>query len=660
MKAAAAISSAKETAARSPVKAKENQAQTAAAVNLTAIPDVIRVLQRKSFCPCDGGCPSCLGDIQPKLTIGQPNDKYEQEADRAADQVMRMPERKESLVTGHWSLGKRQKDSSLVNGHSSLVQRQAGCTGPACTEEEEPLQTKSIGDRITPLDYVQRQEETVPEEEEEEEEPAQLKSLDNKSPPVTTGLQHQIQSLSAGGQPLSADIRSFFESRFSRDFSDVRVHTGPQAAETARAIHARAFTLGKDVVFGTGQYQPASREGRRLLAHELTHTVQQSKDRNSSLIVQREGDPTQIPPGMACPPAASTPSGTSSVFEFPNARTDLNALQKAEIENFVINWHALGGNINVRLDGYASKPGPDRLNWTLSCDRALAVQAELMSPSSGATPGIPGSYIEMYAHGETDEFSTAGSGSDRRVNLYIPSAPPVPPHPVPPHPVPPRDQFICGPDISTPLRNVFTNIQTWFRSTALTDFQRARSCAGIVGNLISFVNPIMAWDIRQLFLPNTSWLAFPPHFPPCGSPASGAPASDDRENATTSPCGNSVQVGSRCFLAGTANYGTYGIMCKLCFDHYLRMVISKPWLLPFMGTLSDYSEGGMITRILLYKSVSFDNPIPPIAWALAAYWGGPGAVPSGGENRSHCTDRCPAGNSRTLPFSFVWEPYMAR
>jgi len=645
MRALAVTSNTNETSSER-VGGNYSHKQDRGPVKISALPDsssFFRTLQRKSICACDGGCPLCRG-IQPKLTIGQPDDKYEREADRVADQVMRMPEPK----------------GSLVNGQSSLVQRQAGCTGPACTEEEEPVQTKSIGDRITPLDYVQRQEETVPAEEEEEEEPAQLKSLNNKSPPVTANLQNQIQLLRGGGQPLGDSTRAFFEPRFGMDFSDVRVHTEGIAEEAAKSVNARAFTLGKNVFFGTGQYQPASTEGRRLLAHELTHTVQQSKDRNSSLIVQREGDPTQIPPGMACPPAASTPSGTSSVFEFPNARTDLNALQKAEIENFVINWHALGGNINVRLDGYASKPGPDRLNWTLSCDRALAVQAELMSPSSGATPGIPGSYIEMYAHGETDEFSTAGSGSDRRVNLYIPSAPPVPPHPVPPHPVPPRDQFICGPDISTPLRNVFTNIQTWFRSTALTDFQRARSCAGIVGNLISFVNPIMAWDIRQLFLPNTSWLAFPPHFPPCGSPASGAPASDDRENATTSPCGNSVQVGSRCFLAGTANYGTYGIMCKLCFDHYLRMVISKPWLLPFMGTLSDYSEGGMITRILLYKSVSFDNPIPPIAWALAAYWGGPGAVPSRGENRSHCTDRCPAGNSRTLPFSFVWEPYMPR
>ena len=84
------------------------------------------------------------GTIQAKLTIGQPNDKYEQEADRVADQVMRMPKTK----------------GSLVNGHSSLVQRQSGC--PDCPEREE-IQTKPIADQITPL--VQRQ--VGPEEEEE-------------------------------------------------------------------------------------------------------------------------------------------------------------------------------------------------------------------------------------------------------------------------------------------------------------------------------------------------------------------------------------------------------------------------------------------------------------------------------------------------------------
>jgi hypothetical protein len=82
--------------------------------------------------------------------------------------------------------------------------------------------------------------------------------------------------------PKPAGERAFFEPRFGYDFGSVRVHTGARAAETAQAVQARAFTVGRDVVFGTGQYAPGTSAGRRLLGHELTHVVQQNKDSRNS------------------------------------------------------------------------------------------------------------------------------------------------------------------------------------------------------------------------------------------------------------------------------------------------------------------------------------------------------------------------------------------
>ncbi len=79
-----------------------------------------------------------------------------------------------------------------------------------------------------------------------------------------------------GGQPLEAGPRDFFEPRFGAAFGDVRVHTGAAAAESARALNARAYTLGNHIVFGAGEYQAQTDGGKRLLAHELTHVVQQS------------------------------------------------------------------------------------------------------------------------------------------------------------------------------------------------------------------------------------------------------------------------------------------------------------------------------------------------------------------------------------------------
>jgi hypothetical protein len=192
------------------------------------------------------------GFIQGKLIIGKPNDKYEQEADRVADEVMRMPE--------------------------PQVQRQS-----EEDEEEEMIQPKSIGEQITPL--IQRQVEP----EEEEEETLQAKA-EGQTPDVIPSLESRINALQGGGQSLSKETKNFFEPRFEHDFSGVRIHTDSNANQLARGINARAFTRGNNVVFGGGEYIPGSSRGKRLLGHELTHVVQQSHITR----LQRQVDPRHI------------------------------------------------------------------------------------------------------------------------------------------------------------------------------------------------------------------------------------------------------------------------------------------------------------------------------------------------------------------------------
>ena len=195
--------------------------------------------------------------IQAKLKIGPPDDEYEREADRVADQVMSMPEPK--------------------------VQRED-------EEEEEELQTKPLAAQIMPL--VQKQAEPDEEEEEkvqaksldgliqreeaaeEEEEKLQTKPLAGQISPLA---QRQINELKlGGGQPLPESTRAFFDQRFDNDFGQVRVHIDTKAAESARALNAQAYTVGRNIIFGTRRYAPETSEGRMLLAHELAHVVQQS------------------------------------------------------------------------------------------------------------------------------------------------------------------------------------------------------------------------------------------------------------------------------------------------------------------------------------------------------------------------------------------------
>jgi len=81
---------------------------------------------------------------------------------------------------------------------------------------------------------------------------------------------------SGTGRPLDPDLQRFFQTRFGHDFSGVRIHSDPRASRSARALDARAYTVGNHIVFGAGEYQPATAEGRRLLTHELAHVVQQT------------------------------------------------------------------------------------------------------------------------------------------------------------------------------------------------------------------------------------------------------------------------------------------------------------------------------------------------------------------------------------------------
>jgi outer membrane protein OmpA-like peptidoglycan-associated protein len=281
------------------------------------------------------------------------------------------------------------------------------------------------------------------------------------------------EALRSPGQSLNPQRRALMEPRFGHDFGHVRVHTDARAAESARAVNALAYTVGRDVVFGAGRYAPEMAEGRKLLAHELAHVIQQKAaaggaarptatspetrdpfdpsereadaiadritrggsaprvEAAASNVLQRFGDPTKVPAGLGCPVAASSPvAPVTNVLMFAPGSFALNAVQIADLENFVRVWHDAGATDRVRIDGFASTEGTDEANWTLSCQRAEAVLAALTSPSSRTTPGIPAGFIEELAEGETNEFGAAASANRRAqiaTTLALPPASAVAP-----------------------------------------------------------------------------------------------------------------------------------------------------------------------------------------------------------------------------------------
>lgn len=170
------------------------------------------------------------GKVQAKLTIGEPNDKYEQEADRVAKQVV----------------------NSISSANQQPVQRMM-------PEEEERAQRK--------ID-LQRKATTETTE-------------------VDSRTEKAIIKERGGGQPLADYVRFPMEQAFGTDFSGVRVHTDAQSDNLNRSIRARAFTTGQDLFFRQGEYNPGSKGGSELVAHELTHVVQQGGgkgERNASIV----------------------------------------------------------------------------------------------------------------------------------------------------------------------------------------------------------------------------------------------------------------------------------------------------------------------------------------------------------------------------------------
>jgi hypothetical protein len=182
-----------------------------------------------------------------KLTVGRADDPLEHEADRVADQVMRMPKPNISIAAGL----------------------------PQISRKFAPWEEEAQTARVTLAE--------------------------------APAIVHEV--VRSPGHPLSAATRAYFEPRFGRDFSQVRVHSDARAAESARRVDAIAYAVNQDVVFGTGQYRPDSASGRHLLAHELAHTVQQRNASEQAPGLYRKAG------GAASPTASASTAMTEAEFE---------------------------------------------------------------------------------------------------------------------------------------------------------------------------------------------------------------------------------------------------------------------------------------------------------------------------------------------------------
>lgn len=243
--------------------------------------------------------------VQAKLTVSHPQDSYEQEADRVADQVMRMP--------------------------------LPAASPPAGTVQRLPEGGHDVRRFSTASDV----------------------------PVIDAATEQSIQSLSGRGSALPDSVRSFMEPRFGADFSTVRVHTDAHAHGLARSVNAQAFTVGRNVVFGAGHYAPHTESGKQLLAHELTHVLQQSSA-----------------PRLARKPLIDNPFKTErTIDDWANGSVDVGTLKPSELQPAIDELQEWVDRQNT------SSFKRIRIEATLAALRAESSKRDLATKNSAHRPG---------------------------------------------------------------------------------------------------------------------------------------------------------------------------------------------------------------------------------------------------------------------------------
>jgi Domain of unknown function (DUF4157) len=302
------------------------------------------------------------GIIQARLRIGQPHDIYEQEADRVADAVMRMPQPVDGKSQFVATVQASRIGLNLSVNVGEALRRQM--KQPFYVEEGlvegDLLQTKAIPGHI---------------------------------PGMRTGLPpSRIERLRrTGGLNLPPSVRDFMESRFDRDFAEVRLHADSNAAETAKGMNALAFTVGRDIVFGEGQFMPTTGTGMRLLAHELAHVIQQGEvpPTLQKTHAIRSHDHPPLKNEVSARGSASTTSGRKSPPYITASSRDSDIIRR-------VRWNP---NTDTGKDSYPWRTGPHGDVLTAATDAGTPI--EIWRPHDGTT---------YWCHGFTFAGSTARGG----------------------------------------------------------------------------------------------------------------------------------------------------------------------------------------------------------------------------------------------------------
>lgn len=332
------------------------------------------------------------GLVQAKLTVGQPGDKYEKEADSMADAVV--------SNTTKPDIQNREISSIQRESLATPLEDEKLGTAEQRMEEDKLVQEKP---EIQRMDAPEEKEEegivNKMNDKEEEEAPdatVQTKS-DATNKMASSSLSGRIENKSGKGKMLPKSVKSEMETSFQRDFSDITIHTGTDAVKMNKELGAQAFTHGKDVYFNSGKFDPDSTQGKHLLAHELTHVVQQT---SSKKIQKQDADKTNVSKKVV---VIGSPSPAEIRVDHPYQFVNAARYQGVD-ENTVWIVERTGYDMgNVDLNTIREYASPGRLIW-LTPDNSLpqilnGFPEHSIGSMSVFSHGVPGAVTLRYGWG---------------------------------------------------------------------------------------------------------------------------------------------------------------------------------------------------------------------------------------------------------------------
>jgi hypothetical protein len=580
------------------------------------------VMRSAESCSCGGSCPRCKAQAQPALglSISEPDDARERETDAIA--------------------------SHIAAGGAMRLEPRSEHGLPRCARSDAPPVSNSVVER----------------------------------------------GLHSPSGPLDSRTRSFMEPRLGQDLSAVRIHSGPAAAASARSIKARAYTVGTNIVFDEGEYAPETEAGRRLIAHELVHAV---RDTRSPTVWRDRREEEEHASG--CVPASPSPGvcgpevDTELTAVWRRIRTDFNGTfndtQRRDACLLLIEPVVVPTRNAAGAETYAhSAAGLGLLDLARAAYEGLsALERVLASLLTGAAPN-PADLTALDTAAADASMAAARVGGDiaarvdslvqlsRSIAQIARDAPGV---------VPPLtrvvDSILRG-DVPSALDTgrllaAAGTLAGSVRDLVTRFLDGARVVREALGQLLSGSGPVVAadtvlqalgiklnrdaFDVWGLFQPTMFYTRDPAYgyFPACATPGSPNPAADDFDpiHECRHRCSNTVQVGGTCWLSGTPNYGTYGIMMRLCFDWTVPGGRAPADMQRMNFAFSRLSTEGFARG---YKALDADSPSAPGDWTMATFDAGAGGPSArvGGGNRPNCLPSCAVAYGRPGHFNYAWEP----